>query len=122
MPMIVDATRHSKKTLFDFLAYNVYADGEHAWARRPVQEFTFYGLACGREVVLRRRIAGDAESEYVDCHAWHFTPSSFELVMLELAALGEIDFSIERSQSDRRCRVLRHRCVGDGRCRRPTPR
>jgi hypothetical protein len=33
-------------------------------------------------------------SDYVDCHAWMFTPSSFELNIYELHALGEIDFRI----------------------------
>jgi hypothetical protein len=32
----------------------------------------------------------------VDCHGWQFTPASFELIILELAALKLIDFTIDK--------------------------
>jgi hypothetical protein len=34
--------------------------------------------------------------DYVDLHAWRFTPSSFELLLLELAWLGILDWRAER--------------------------
>ena len=34
--------------------------------------------------------------DYVDAHAWTFTPSSFELLILELRALGLLDLAVER--------------------------
>jgi SAM-dependent methyltransferase len=89
------ATRHSRADLFDFLAYNVYADGDHAWARRPIGTFTFYD-SLGAAKAAYDAYAGNGAPEYADCHAWHFTPSSFELALLELATLGEIDFTIAR--------------------------
>ncbi len=36
------------------------------------------------------------KAEYVDAHAWTFTPASFELMVLELRAMGLLDLSIER--------------------------
>lgn len=38
-------------------------------------------------------------ARYVDCHAWQFTPASFELIVLELAALGAIDWRIDWIES-----------------------
>jgi hypothetical protein len=38
----------------------------------------------------------DAAAPYEDCHAWMFTPASFELIVLELAELGVIDWRVER--------------------------
>lgn len=32
------------------------------------------------------------DAAYVDCHAWFFTPASFELMVLELSALGLVPF------------------------------
>lgn len=43
----------------------------------------------------RRKVRAAAGSGYVDCHAWQFTPASFELLIAELGALGEIDWRID---------------------------
>jgi hypothetical protein len=37
----------------------------------------------------------EAREDYVDLHAWRFTPASFELLMLELARLGETEWRVE---------------------------
>jgi hypothetical protein len=43
------------------------------------------------------RAAGEApDAPYTDSHAWVFTPSSFELIILELGELGIIDWRVER--------------------------
>ena len=42
-------------------------------------------------------VGEDPSSPYVDAHAWQFTPASFELVLLELARLGETDWLVERT-------------------------
>ena len=86
-------SRHSRKARFDHEAYSVRADGEHAWSRRPVKDIDFFvSLAHAKHGFDTHGTA--AADPYVDVHAWHFTPSSFELVMLELGALETIDFSI----------------------------
>jgi hypothetical protein len=35
-------------------------------------------------------------SDYLDLHVWQFSPSSFELMILELARIGLLDWQIER--------------------------
>jgi hypothetical protein len=37
----------------------------------------------------------DPHGSYTDCHAWVFTPASFELLMLDLEALGLVDLTID---------------------------
>jgi hypothetical protein len=39
---------------------------------------------------------GAADGDYVDTHAWRFSPASFQLLLLELARLGRTDWQIER--------------------------
>jgi SAM-dependent methyltransferase len=90
------ATRHSLKTGFDMKAYSIRSAGEHAWAPRVVDDVTFYKPfeELKRDLQVLRETA---DGPYVDHHAWHFTPSSFELAILELSALEEVDFRIDRS-------------------------
>jgi SAM-dependent methyltransferase len=96
------ATTHARKAIFDDLALYVYADGAFAWDRRPIRELTFLGpLSRAKEAYDNYRPQDNGE--YVDCHAWHFTPSSFALVIVELAALGQIDFSVERQLPTEGC-------------------
>ena len=90
------ASRHSRKARFDHEAYRVRADGEFAWSRRKITEIEFSSN------LLNAKRGFDSpgtrpEDPYVDVHGWQFTPSSFVLVVLELAALDMIDFSVERS-------------------------
>jgi len=85
--------RHSYADLFDHVAYLTRLAGRAAWAREPL-------TALSLDHTLQQA-RGNAESgttataEYVDCHAWQFTPASFELLVLELGVLGEIDWRIE---------------------------
>ena len=88
--------RHHRERAFDHFAYAV-ADGDlEAWGGRPSQ-----GL---RLIHTLESAAGNArifqESKgYHDLHAWHFVPSSFELLMLELGWLGETDWRVDRMVS-----------------------
>lgn len=86
------ATRHGRATLFDHTAY--YAtDGRPSWGREPLP-----GLRLAAPLEDARRLfeaGGDAQAPYVDAHAWHFTPAGFELAILELGALGEIDWRVD---------------------------
>jgi hypothetical protein len=38
-------------------------------------------------------------SDYIDAHAWTFVPSSFSLILFELALLGKTDWQIERTEA-----------------------
>jgi SAM-dependent methyltransferase len=90
------AVRHSRKTRFDYDAYGIRADGEIAFGRRQVHYIDFL---VPLKVAKQSFDAHGAEegAPHVDLHGWHFTPSSFELAMLELSALEIIDFSIDRT-------------------------
>jgi len=41
----------------------------------------------------------DPATPYRDMHAWQFTPSSFQLILLELAWLKQLDWSVETCSS-----------------------
>lgn len=87
------ATRHTYADLFDHVAYLARLDGRAAWTTEPLD-----GLALDHTLEQAHRHAEQATASptrYVDCHAWQFTPASFELIVLELAALGVIDWRID---------------------------
>jgi hypothetical protein len=87
------ATRHGYAELFDHVAYLARLDGRAAWGDEPL---TGLALDYTVEQALRHAEHGALpEAGYVDCHAWQFTPASFELLVLELAALGVIDWRID---------------------------
>lgn len=87
--------RHSAADLFDSHAYLAAIDDRTGWgweptgAARPIRTLR---QAHERFIAARE----DAAAPYEDCHAWMFTPASFELVVLELAELGVIDWRVER--------------------------
>jgi SAM-dependent methyltransferase len=88
-----DGARHTYADLFDHVAYLTRLAGRAAWTREPLT-----ALSLDHTVEQAR---GNAEvgavtgTGYVDCHAWQFTPASFELLVLELGVLGEIDWRID---------------------------
>ena len=85
--------RHGYADLFDHVAYLARLDGRAAWTSEPLA-----GLALDHtlEQAYRHAEQGSAPGgPYVDCHAWQVTPASFELLVLELSALGVIDWRID---------------------------
>jgi GT2 family glycosyltransferase len=88
-------TRHTRRILFDQMAYIVKNGENGAWGQTPMQEIQFYhSLEEAGDAFSTTR--EDPDSPYVDMHAWQFTPASFELLLLELARLGETDWQVER--------------------------
>ena len=88
-------TRHTRRILFDQMAYIVKNGGAGAWGQTPMQELQFYySLEEASDAFSTTR--EDPDSPYVDMHAWQFTPASFELLLLELARLGKTDWQVER--------------------------
>jgi SAM-dependent methyltransferase len=86
--------RHSLKTAFNQKAYSAVIDGALAWGPYPV----------GPPVLMDRFAAAAATvseydaragGPYQDYHAWQFTPSGFQLAMLELGELGLVEWRIE---------------------------
>jgi glycosyltransferase involved in cell wall biosynthesis len=88
-------SRHTRRNLFNHLAYVVKNDGAGAWGQSPVNELEFFHSI--EEAAAAFANASDgAESPYVDSHAWQFTPASFELLLLELARIGETDWLVDQ--------------------------
>jgi SAM-dependent methyltransferase len=80
-------TRHPPSTLFDHIAYNVLRDGAGGWSKGSTGRLTFaHDLTTAYDFLH----AMQSSSEYVDSHAWRFTPSSFRLIVNDLWVIGEI--------------------------------
>lgn len=92
------ATRHSRRLIFENTAYFMHNGDSIAWgpeAPKPVSPRILGDLDSAKATADAS--LPNEPSEYVDAHAWCFTPSSFELLFLELGALGLVDFWIERT-------------------------
>jgi glycosyltransferase involved in cell wall biosynthesis len=87
-------TRHQRRTIFNHTAYFTTRNAEGSWSHAgSAAPFSLVNS------IFDAQQAYDSASEdpalpYRDCHAWGFTPKSFELLMLELNFLGHIDWSI----------------------------
>jgi SAM-dependent methyltransferase len=85
--------RHTARTQFHQVAYSALVDGTGAWGQHPVARAALINtLPEALRAFAETR--SDAGSEYVDAHAWQFTPSAFCLAILELAEAGLIDWHI----------------------------
>ena len=104
-------SRHGLKTAFDHLAYSASINGEIAWGPRPVRDPTLLDpFAVAADIV--GSFDDQRNEPYRDYHAWQFTPAGFQLVMLELAALGVSDWqvtSVYRTENFEFFVVLRRR-------------
>jgi SAM-dependent methyltransferase len=86
-------SRHSRRLTFDFFAYSIENGGTGAWGQEPSEGLKLvYPVEQAGELFA----SSDARTEYLDLHAWRFTPASFELLLLELARLGATDWRVER--------------------------
>lgn len=88
---------HSPETMFVARAYAVWVDRISAWL--PGQSGELY-LPDSLDQAHLQYIDYLAKHEagtqaYVDSHCWYWTPSSFELMILELNHLGYIDFVVD---------------------------
>lgn len=75
--------RHSAADLYDHFASNATRGGAHVWTQDWEGDFAFAGAPM-EGYLKATQVGGD----YVDCHAWVFTPSSFRLIMADLRAIG----------------------------------
>ena len=87
------ASRHGIATLVDQRAYAVRKAGRIAWDEADLGAVELMGSLADVESLLASR--DDHDAEYVDAHVWRFTPASFELLVLELSALGMLDAHVE---------------------------
>lgn len=83
-----EVSRHSKGTLYDCHAYTTTNDGLSFWGPQRFGKIKFLTRFVDVPQVMNRAHGND----YVDAHAWCFTPSSFELIMLEMKILGLLPF------------------------------
>jgi hypothetical protein len=96
-------SRHTRRIIFDHVAYTVRAkhgngaDWSGAWGQALVRELEFlHAPALDSAKARFAEVSEDPASPYVDSHAWQFTPASFELIILELARMGESDWQIQQ--------------------------
>jgi SAM-dependent methyltransferase len=87
-------TRHPAHAIWNMHAYSVLADGVYAWGQHRIKQWQFMFDFANAAEAFRPNVALD-QGEYEDCHAWHFTPASFSLIMLELGQLGIVDWHID---------------------------
>lgn len=99
------STRHTRKVAFDNGAYNIVEQGEIAWYARPMHDFSFIGGAgeLKRAKQMFDESVEDETAPYVDYHHTVYTPSSFELIILELGQLGVIPFKVDLSYPTNGC-------------------
>ena len=86
--------RHTIRTHFDFCMYHAKRNNNPGWHLGEQGAAVMpYRIKDGLVVATFADRA-----EYVDAHAWTFTPSSFELMILELRAMGVLSLSIEKTE------------------------
>ena len=81
-------TRHTAGALFDHIAYVTQRGGNITWAHNDRTSFAFCHTL---EEAKNFFQTYDPTDSYVDCHAWQFTPSSFRLILHDLAAMGVVN-------------------------------
>jgi SAM-dependent methyltransferase len=86
-------SRHSRRLAFDHFAYATESRGLCAWGQEPISDLR---LTHSLEHAVTMFTEYEDSSRYLDLHAWRFVPASFELLLLELARLGETDWRIDR--------------------------
>ena len=87
---------HTPQTLFEAHAYMIHRNGAGAWLRNAEGQLK---LVVPLQEAYRKYIDylsswRSGRSVYIDAHCWIFTPSSFELMILELNELECIDFVV----------------------------
>jgi SAM-dependent methyltransferase len=85
--------RHPRELIFDHHAYFALNGGVIAWGQHPSEGIS---LSYTLQQSWSKFAASNSSDDYVDLHAWKFTPASFELILLELARLGKTDWRPER--------------------------
>lgn len=86
-------TRHTKKTAFDYISYNVSEKHQIAWSAREMSEFNFTANDVLADAMRKfTQMPDDESGPYEDFHTTICTPSSLALIFLELNYLGLLPF------------------------------
>jgi hypothetical protein len=98
-------TRHTRSNGFNEVAYNVSNNGSICWGQETVGALR---LVHSLPEAYRcfEAMAETADAPYRDMHAWRFTPSSFQLLLIELAWGGATDWQVERIKPAEGCEFL----------------
>jgi glycosyltransferase involved in cell wall biosynthesis/SAM-dependent methyltransferase len=88
-----EQSKHSPARAFDYAAYTAVNGDAIVWGQHQTKD-----LALVNSPEMAHQFAKNIVGirDYVDMHAWCFVPASFELLLLELAILGETDLRVER--------------------------
>jgi SAM-dependent methyltransferase len=80
-------TRHTPGAAFDFVANFARLDGREGVGAAAAASFTLANSVASAHAAFEQfAVAAD----YQDCHAWVFTPSSFRLILDDLAGIGAL--------------------------------
>lgn len=89
-------SRHRLATHIDHLIYHSRKADSPGWSIHDTEpQRLYYDLSVLRDAEARAEVG-----EYVDAHQWVFTPASFELLVVDLVAIGAIDLRVERIEED----------------------
>lgn len=78
-------TRPTPGAVFDDYAYNVVRDGAIGWAMPDTGPLQYFATL---ETAMAGFRKAQETSDYRDVHVWRFVPSSFRLIMMDLAIAG----------------------------------
>jgi len=84
--------RHASETLFETVAHSINVKGVGCWM--PGTYMPELNLASTLDHAWKCYQDDIGREKYIDCHAWYFTPSSFQLLVHELYHLGLIDLKV----------------------------
>jgi hypothetical protein len=87
--------RHSRRVVFDAIAYATNRSGAIAWDASQTGKLELIRDFSQAKAVLERY--RDDGTDYHDLHHWTFVPSSFQLAILELRALGLLELDVART-------------------------
>ena len=93
-------SRHTPRLGYDHYAYSVASGQQIAWGHHPLTSLRFASDLSEAIAVFKTL---ESSREYIDMHAWRFTPSSFQLLLLELARLDVLDWRVERIVESNGC-------------------
>jgi hypothetical protein len=87
-------TRHTARTAFLAYFYECTTHSSGKWSGVPHIRDVSFANAFDEAKGLFNKLMESENSAYSDFHAWFFTPASFQLILLELKALGYINLEI----------------------------
>lgn len=81
-------SRHPPGCIFDYAAYGLLRDGAGGWPAGSDAPLSFAGTIQAAHSLFKR---AHESLEYIDAHAWRFTPSSFRLILEDLNEIGAVE-------------------------------